>query len=98
VTDRTASMLANPLFRKCLEDHAAKDAEIDRLRAALEVFANPEYWQHRSGYSGPDSSDEAHWRWNEPWIDQGARWEDGGVRNQPVTDPADFARKALEGI
>jgi hypothetical protein len=71
--------------------------EIDRLRAALEVFANSENWQHRQAWVTNESSDDTHWRWNEPWIDQGARWADGGVRNQPVTDPADFARKALEG-
>jgi hypothetical protein len=33
--DMTFNVMTDPLFRKCLEDHAAKDARIERLKEAL---------------------------------------------------------------
>ena len=31
--ERNAALLTHPLFQKCLDDHAKKDAEIERLQA-----------------------------------------------------------------
>jgi len=66
---------------------ADKEAEIARLRATLEVFANPESWEtYRQ-----DLGNHAFYMrqlWRDPMRPDGT---------DTIGDPAEFARKALEG-
>jgi hypothetical protein len=67
------------------------------VSGVLAVFAAPDSWRFVATYSGWEHDDVSHWRWDEPWIDQGVKWNDETVRTSEIVNPAEFARKALEG-
>lgn len=88
----------NPNTRNwCLHCVGELEAEIARLRAGMEVFADPESWKFDSGFSGWESSHEDQWVWGEPWIETGAILFGDYKEKKPIENPAEFARKALDG-
>lgn len=71
--------------------------EITRLREALAVFAEPKNWNRHKPYM----EDYVVTVWEEPWVETGVILYAASPcplpEKQEITDPAAFARKALEG-
>jgi hypothetical protein len=70
-----------------------------KLRAALSVYANPFNWEFRPFSDDYYNCHPDEWVWDEPWIDQGVKWEDdGSARKTELKNPQEYAAKILEEI
>jgi hypothetical protein len=93
--DAELTRLRGDLDNMC-DQYFALEQENTRLRAALQVFANPDSWRFERADTCEGSRTYDELVWEEPWVDQGDKWSDGSVRIQPVKNPVTFAKQALE--